>query len=613
MRARLAAVLMCASCADPDVSSDFRAPTDDVVTRAPRVALHPEASPTSRMTKPVPLLPKRTLPLPPISGGTLRVTANGATVVAADPENDVVWLVDVESQAVSSVALQPGDEPGRVAEDAAGRIHVVLRSGGAVATMAVGTPPRLLQRRSVCAEPRGLAYRAADDALLIACADGQLLRLPAAGGDASLIKQLDDDLRDVVISGTDIIVSRFRSAQLLTLDAGGTVRTDALLPHVSASQTSPQSASSAVAWRMLALPSGGVLVAHQLELTTAVVTAPSQPAPANTPIWGGPVVEPDHLGPVTSTASTFGGANGETDVFLAGGLPVDIAVSSNGWFAAITAADGALTTSPLAAMSQAGPGAIATLPGTLSGFHERGQPVAVAFMPNQYTVVQLRAPAGIVIGIDDFIPFPAPDQSDVGHTLFHAQTPSALACASCHPEGRDDGHVWQFTAGEMRRTQNVSGGVLATAPLHWDGAFNDLSSLMDEVFVARMGGASPSVDQRVALASWLDSIPRAAPRPAQDALAVQRGQLLFESVDVGCTTCHSGPRFTNNLTLDVGTGRPFQVPSLTGLAARAPYLHDGCAGTLEERFTCGGGDAHGHTSQLTPQQLSDLVAYMKTL
>jgi hypothetical protein len=613
MRVRLAAVLFCVSCADPDVASELRAPTGDV-TLAARAVVRPEASPTARMSKPTPptMLPKRTLPLPPISGGTLRVTANGATVVAADPENDVVWFVDVASQEVSSVPLQPGDDPGRLAEDAAGRIHVVLRRGGAIVTMSAGTAPGLLQRRAVCAEPRGVAYRAADDALLVACTDGQLLRLPAASGDATLIKQLPDDLRDVVISGTDIIISRFRSAELLTLDPGGTVRTDALLPHVSASQTPPQSASSAVAWRMLALPSGGVLVAHQLELTTAVVTAPSQPAAPST-AWGGPVVAPDLLGPVTSTVSTFGGPNGESDVFLSGGLPVDIALSSNGWFAAITAADGALTTSRLTGLTHAGAGAISTVPGTLSGFQELGQPVAVAFMPNQYTVVQLRAPAGIVIGIDDFIPFPAPDQSDVGHTLFHTQTPSALACASCHPEGHDDGHVWQFTAGELRRTQDVSGGVLATAPLHWDGAFNDMSSLLDDVFVGRMGAASPSSQQRIALASWLDSIPRPAVRPAQNALAVQRGQLLFESLDVGCTTCHSGPRFTNNLTLDVGTGRPFQVPSLTGLAARAPYLHDGCASTLEERFTCGGGDAHGHTSQLTAQQVSDLVSYLKTL
>ena len=66
--------------------------------------------------------------------------------------------------------------------------------------------------------------------------------------------------------------------------------------------------------------------------------------------------------------------------------------------------------------------------------------------------------------------------------------------------------------------------------------------------------------------------------------------------------------------MDVGTGGSFQVPSLLGLAWRAPYLHDGRAPTLRARFDAsGGGDMHGHTSQLTSAQLDDLVAFMETL
>jgi hypothetical protein len=45
-------------------------------------------------------------------------------------------------------------------------------------------------------------------------------------------------------------------------------------------------------------------------------------------------------------------------------------------------------------------------------------------------------------------------------------------------------------------------------------------------------------------------------------------------------------------------------------------MHDGCATTLLDRFTntrCGGGDAHGHTTQLEAAQLDDLVAYLRTL
>jgi hypothetical protein len=43
-------------------------------------------------------------------------------------------------------------------------------------------------------------------------------------------------------------------------------------------------------------------------------------------------------------------------------------------------------------------------------------------------------------------------------------------------------------------------------------------------------------------------------------------------------------------------------------------MHDGCATTLADRFgACGGGDKHGHTSQLTAAQVADLVAYLDSL
>jgi hypothetical protein len=43
-------------------------------------------------------------------------------------------------------------------------------------------------------------------------------------------------------------------------------------------------------------------------------------------------------------------------------------------------------------------------------------------------------------------------------------------------------------------------------------------------------------------------------------------------------------------------------------------MHDGCARTLTQRFgICGGGDAHGKTSQLNETQIGELVAFMQTL
>ena len=82
-----------------------------------------------------------------------------------------------------------------------------------------------------------------------------------------------------------------------------------------------------------------------------------------------------------------------------------------------------------------------------------------------------------------------------------------------------------------------------------------------------------------------------------------------------CATCHTGARFTNNVSYDVGTGEALQVPSLVGLAFRAPYMHDGCAKTMLDRLgtICGGGDKHGVTSQLTTEEKTDLAAYLESL
>jgi cytochrome c peroxidase len=107
-----------------------------------------------------------------------------------------------------------------------------------------------------------------------------------------------------------------------------------------------------------------------------------------------------------------------------------------------------------------------------------------------------------------------------------------------------------------------------------------------------------------------------APRLAQPGQPdlVARGKALFNDAAVGCASCHSGARLTNNATVDVGTGAPFQVPSLRGLTTRGPWMHDGCAKTLADRFDplCGG-DRHGNLTKLTAEDTVALVKYLETL
>jgi mono/diheme cytochrome c family protein len=198
--------------------------------------------------------------------------------------------------------------------------------------------------------------------------------------------------------------------------------------------------------------------------------------------------------------------------------------------------------------------------------------------------------------------------------LFHLETASGLACASCHPEGQEDGRTWHFAGFGPRRTQSLRGGLLGTEPFHWDGLETDFSALTGDVMQGRMGGPELSREQDLALAGYLDVLP-AMPAPTATATAsIERGKQLFNDADVGCATCHGGSRFSNDQTMDVGSpDGMLQVPGLVGLWARAPYLHDGCAETLMDRFTSCDTGKHGAVKQLKSDDLRALTDYLETL
>jgi mono/diheme cytochrome c family protein len=130
-----------------------------------------------------------------------------------------------------------------------------------------------------------------------------------------------------------------------------------------------------------------------------------------------------------------------------------------------------------------------------------------------------------------------------------------------------------------------------------------------------MQGGSVDRERVQALGRWLDQVPTIKPSRWHAGEMVDRGKALFESSATACTTCHKGADFTNGGSFDVGTGGSFQVPQLHNLAFRAPFMHNGCAKTLADRFSsaCGGDDRHGLTSRLTQAQIADLIAYLESL
>jgi hypothetical protein len=560
----------------------------------------------------------------PISGGNMIIAHDGRHAIIADADRDRILSVDVQTGDTKELALDKDAEPGRLAEDAAGRIHVALRRGGKLVTLDESLG--VIAKRAVCAEPRGIAVDG--DSVHVACSGGELVTLPAAGGDPTRTLRLDRDLRDVVVAGGQLYVTRFRTAELLAIDASGNVTSRVAPPAVQrpapegpemGSDSFPTiEAKAEVAWRTIALADGTLVMSHQRALQTMLHTTMG----GYGGMCGGPIE--DALTVVRQGQAPFAAFS---TVF--GALPVDIAVSPDGQTLAVAVAGAhsiqTVATSQLATPDEdgcMGGGGDALPPDvpvdTPVDDNDLGAPTSVAYLPDGKLVAYYPELPALVVDATSsqaktFV-LPGDLGYDAGRNLFHKQTAVGIACASCHPEGRDDGNVWQFDSEGFRRTQSVAGHILDRGPYHWTGDMTDLPTLMDQVFAQRMSGGVVTRSQHLSLGPWLDRLPAPQPPAPVDQAAVDRGRALFQSTDVGCGTCHSGPLFTNHTIVDVGTGGMFKVPSLLGVGARPPFMHDGCAPTLADRFgACGGGDQHGHTSQLTAAQVADLVAYLDSL
>jgi YVTN family beta-propeller protein len=556
---------------------------------------------------------------PPIAGGTLAIIARGSKAAVADPDHDQVVVIDLTNLTVTAtIPLGVGDDPGRLVEDAAGRLHVALRAGRGVAVVDPNAGV-MLGRLPVCPLPRGLAYDADSDNVYVACAGGELVSYTASSGDLVRRLQLERDLRDVVVEGERLYVSRFRSAELLVVENDGTVSTK-LVP-LAGSTSGVTIMKPAVAWRTVAAPGGGAIMVHQLV----------DPSPIN--------ISPGGYGGgcrqiVTTAVSQLRlTRDGWSVEAIPSVLPVDVATTAAGTMLVVPSAGWVKeptfkTTKPFTVFlappehghSQISPcqgngGTTVTPPALPGGYPQpTGRVTAVAFDPAGRLALQTREPAMFHLG-DRSVALPGRSRKHTGHELFHLATTAGIACASCHPEGREDGQVWNFAQLGIRRTQSLAGGIGGTEPFHWSGDMVDFDHLAADVFGSRMSGPRMDAVYTRSLFKWVDKIPRLESPAAADPEAAARGQVVFNDATVGCAVCHAGARMSNNANLFVNTGGNFQVPSLLGVAWRAPYMHSGCAATLADRFTaeCGGGDDHGRTSQLTAGQRADLVTYLETL
>lgn len=228
-----------------------------------------------------------------------------------------------------------------------------------------------------------------------------------------------------------------------------------------------------------------------------------------------------------------------------------------------------------------------------------------------------------------------------GEKIFHNASITfhrSFSCSTCHPDGHIDGIVYDIEDDGigMGPIDNRSlRGVNDTAPFKWTGINPNLRRQCGArlaVFITRLSPLSP--DALDDLHSYLCSIPRPPNRyrklgePLTD--AQRRGKAIFERERANdgrpippegrCVTCHPAPIYTDGRIHDVGTKfatdktGDFDPPHLNNIYDSAPYLHNGIAWTLEEIWTkYNPYDKHGVTSDMTKDQLNDLVEYLKTL
>jgi YVTN family beta-propeller protein len=214
-----------------------------------------------------------------------------------------------------------------------------------------------------------------------------------------------------------------------------------------------------------------------------------------------------------------------------------------------------------------------------------------------------------------------------------------FACATCHPNRHLDGLAWNLETPQLGRDRVANRtlrGIRETAPYKWSGKNPDLATQCGPriaKFLFRSEGFN--TEELEALVTFINNIPLAPNRhlapDGQLTEAQERGKALFYRRQTNdgrtipmynrCYTCHpSDTHYTNRLSADVGSAdrfdtiSAFDTPQLERVYEDAPYLHNGQALTLEEIWTVfNNRDTHGVTSDMSKEQLNELIEFLKTL
>lgn len=246
-----------------------------------------------------------------------------------------------------------------------------------------------------------------------------------------------------------------------------------------------------------------------------------------------------------------------------------------------------------------------------------------------------------------------------GKRLFYDAADTRLArdaymsCASCHNDGGHDGRTWDFTGlGEgLRNTITLRGRAGAQGFKHWTANFDEIQDFEGQIRTLALGTglmtdaqfntgtrSQPLGDPKAGLSTDLDAVAAyvgslkdsdASPyRNANGTLTADAlaGQALFRGAG-NCLSCHGGIDISDSAggvlrnvgTIKTSSGKRLgatltglDTPTLKGVWATGPYLHDGSAATLLDVLTtANGAGLHGAASSLSTAQQAQLVAYLQ--
>jgi YVTN family beta-propeller protein len=229
-----------------------------------------------------------------------------------------------------------------------------------------------------------------------------------------------------------------------------------------------------------------------------------------------------------------------------------------------------------------------------------------------------------------------------GERLFNAAKycfQGQFACATCHPNNHLDGLAWNLETPQLGRDRVANRtlrGIKDTAPFKWNGHNPDLATQCGPriaKFLFRSEGFN--THELEDLITYLNQIPlppnRHLSADGQLTEAQERGKAVFYRTQKNdgspipvynqCATCHpAASHYTSRTSFDVGSANKydtisaFDTPQLDRVYEDGPYLHSGEALTLEEIWTVfNNKDTHGVSSDMSKEQLNDLIEFLKTL